>query len=53
MTPWPVYVSFTMMLVTVSLWYRWFLGPILARLSAVSALQLLLAVQCLRFISPI
>jgi len=53
MTSWPVYISFTAMLVTVSLWYRWFLGPILARLSAVSALQLLLAVHCLRFISPI
>jgi hypothetical protein len=53
MTVWPVYASFTMMLVTASLWYRWFLRPILSRLGRVPALQLLLAVHCLRFISPI
>src|SRR4051794_1370835 len=53
MTGWPVYAGFTMMLLTVSLWYRWFLRPIVSGLGRVAALQLLLAVHCLRFISPI
>lgn len=53
MIVWPVYASFTMMLVAISLGYRWFLRPLLDRVGQVPALQLLLAVHCLRFISPI
>jgi hypothetical protein len=49
----PVFVSFTLMLLTVSCIYRWFLRPWLATLDPILALQLMLAVHCFRFISPI
>jgi hypothetical protein len=49
----PVFVSFSLMLVTVTCMYRWFLKPRLARLDPILALQLVLAVHCFRFISPI
>ena len=48
-----VFISFALMLLTVSLLYRWFLKPSLVKLETTLALQFLLVVHCFRFISPI
>jgi hypothetical protein len=48
-----VSVSFSLMIITVTCIYRWFLRPALARLDPMLALQAMLAVHCFRFISPI
>ena len=49
------YLSFTFgaMLVTVICLYTWYLKPVLIKLKPNQALQILLAVHCFRFISPI
>jgi hypothetical protein len=48
-----LFPSFGMMLVTAACIYRWFLSPALAKLDPVLVLQILLAVHCFRFVSPI
>ncbi len=48
-----VYFGLGANLVAVSLVYRWFLRPVLARHDLDLRLQLLLLVHCFRFISPI
>ncbi len=53
MTQLYVGLSFGAMLVTVSGLYRWFLAPAAARLDPRLSLQLIIAVHCFRFISPI
>src|SRR5437667_11028660 len=48
-----LFSSFGMMLVTAACIYRWFLSPALAKLDPVLVLQILLAVHCFRFVSPV
>lgn len=48
-----VFASFSLMLVTASLMYRWYIKPALNKLEPDLHMQLLLVVHCFRFISPI
>jgi hypothetical protein len=48
-----VFSSFSLMMITVTCVYRWFLRHPLGELDPKLALQLVLAVHCFRFVSPI